>query len=173
MRKYTALGFLGVGLMASPLLTHMATSAVPSSPKIGAIDVQRTFRDSAAGKRTNATFDTERKAKQGDLDQKKKDFEAARADLEKQKSMLKPDVFQQKQEELGKKALDLQQYANKLDQELAVAEQKALDGLLSQAEPIIKNIAIAEGVQLIVDTKAVVYFDPAMDLTDKLIAQMK
>ena len=173
MRRFTALGFLGVGLMVSPLLSRMATSAVPQQPRIGAIDVQRTFQESAAGKRTNAEFEKKRKAKQADLDKRKQDFLQAQTDFEKQKSVLRDDVKQQKAQELQKQYMALQEYANKLDQELAVEEQKSLDGLLTQAEPMIKDIATAEGVQLIVDTKAVVYFDPTMDLTDKLIAKMK
>jgi outer membrane protein len=173
MHKYTALGFLGLGLMVSPLLTHIAGSAVPTSPKIGAIDVQRTFGESGAGKRANAAFTAQQKQKQADMDAKKKAFNADAEDVEKQKSMLKPDVLQQKQQDLQKRYLDLQKYAAQLDQELASEEKKALDSLLTQAEPLIKSIAAAEGVQLIVDVKAVVYYDPSMDLTDKLIAKMQ
>lgn len=173
MRKYTALGFLGIGLIVSPLLSSFATSAVPQQPKIGAIDVQKTFQESAAGKRANAEFAKKRQAKQADLDKKKQDFSQAKSDYEKQKSVLRDDVRQQKEQDLEKQFMGLQDYASKLDQELALEEQKTLDSLLTQAEPIIKDIAVAEGVQLIVDTKAVVYFDPTMDLTDKLIAKMK
>ncbi len=173
MHKYTALGFLGVGLMVSPLLTHFAGSAVPTSPKIGAIDVQRTFAESDAGKRTNTAFIAKQQAKQGEIKQKEKDFNDAQQALEKQKSMLKQDVYDAKKQDLYKQYLELQKAAAKADQELAVEEQKALDQLLTQAEPLIKEIATAEGVQLIVDTKAVVYYDPGMDLTSKLIAKMK
>jgi hypothetical protein len=43
MNRFTALGCLGLGLMMSPLLGHFANSAVPASPKIGAIDIERTL----------------------------------------------------------------------------------------------------------------------------------
>jgi Skp family chaperone for outer membrane proteins len=167
------LGVLGLGLMVSPLFVQVASGTVPQQPKIGSIDVQRTFAESAAGKRTNAAFEKTRKDKQADLDKKKDEFVKAKSDLEKQASVLKPEVLAQKKQELEKQLMALQEFANKLDRDLAVEEQKALDGLLAQAEPIIKDIAIAEGVQLIVDTKGVVWSDPAMDLTDKLIAKMK
>ena len=173
MRKYAALGFLGLGLMISPLLTQVAGGTVPAQPKIGAIDVARTFVESAAGKRVNAQFDKVRKDSQADLDKKKNDFLKAKADLEKQASVLKAEVLAQKKGELEKQLHDLEEYANKLDTELAKKEQESLDTLLSQAEPIIKKIAAKEGVSLIVDNKAIVWADPSMDLTAQLIAEMK
>src|ERR1051325_8682472 len=151
MRKYTALGFLGVGLMLSPLLMQVAHSSVPQQPKIASIDVARTFVESAAGKRTNAEFEKKRKDAQSDLDKKKQDFVKAKQDLEKQESGLKAEVLEQKKRDLKKQRDELQDYANKLDQTLAQEEQKALDKLLTQAEPIIKKLASSEGVQIIVD----------------------
>src|SRR5579883_2813442 len=134
MHKYTALGFLGVGLMVSPLLTHLAGSAVPVSPKIGAIDMQRTFQDSGAGKRANAAFVAKQQQKQTEIKQKEKDFNDAQAALEKQKTMLKQDVYDGKKQDLYKQYLELQKAAAKADQELALEEQKTLDALLTQAE---------------------------------------
>src|SRR6187399_610993 len=131
MQKHTVLGLLGLGLMMSPLLSRIASGTVPQQPKIAAIDVGRTFAESAAGKRTNAEFDKKRKAKQADLDKKKDDFVKAKAELDKQASVLKPEVLQQKSQELQKKLFELQEFANKLDRELAQEEQKSLDGLLA------------------------------------------
>jgi Skp family chaperone for outer membrane proteins len=45
--------------------------------------------------------------------------------------------------------------------------------LLKQAEPRIKALAKEEGVHLIIDQSATVWADPAVDLTQKLNAQMK
>ena len=42
MNRYLALVCLGLGLMVSPLLSGLATSAVPA-PKIGIIDIDSTL----------------------------------------------------------------------------------------------------------------------------------
>jgi outer membrane protein len=173
MNRYTALGCLGLGLMMSPLLGRFADSAVPATPRIGAIDIERTLSETPAGKRANATFDAKRKAKQGELDAKKQDFMKAEADLQKQASVLKPEVLQQRKDDLAKQYAELGQLAQKLEQSLAADGQQMTAALLKQADPIIKTIAQSEGVQLIVDSKQVIWFDPTMDLTDKLNAQMK
>lgn len=173
MNRFTALAFLGLGLMVSPLFGKFADSAVPMTPRIGAIDIERTLSETPAGKRANADFDAKRKAKQAELDAKKNDFMKAEADLQKQASVLKPEVLQQRKDELAKQYAELGQLAQKLEQSLAQEGQQMTAALLKQADPIIKDIAKTEGVQLIIDSKQVIWFDPAMDLTDKLNAKMK
>ncbi len=68
MNRYLALGCLGLGLMVSPLLGAAAESAVPSSLKIGIIDIENTLSTTPAGKRANEAFEKGRKAKQPILD---------------------------------------------------------------------------------------------------------
>jgi len=173
MNRYLAMGCLGLGLMVSPLLGGLAGSAVPANPKIGLIDIDNTLSTTPAGKRANDAFEKTRKAKQAELDKQQQDLKRAEQDLEKQKAVLKPDVFQQKQEELQKKFIDLQQTYLKLEKDLAGERTKLIQDLLKQAGPKIEAIAKAEGVSLIVDREAVVWADPAIDLTPKLNSEMK
>src|SRR3954466_12453573 len=116
MNRYAALGCLGLGLMVSPLLGGLASSAVPA-PKIGLIDIDNTLSSTPAGKRANEAFEKTRKAKQAQLDKDQQDLKKAEQDLEKQKAVLKADVFQQKQEQLQKKFVDLQQTYLKLEKD--------------------------------------------------------
>jgi outer membrane protein len=173
MNRYLALGCLGLGLIVSPLVSGIAGSAVPSNPKIGLIDIDNTLSSTPAGKRANDAFEQTRKAKQAALDKQQQDLKRAEQDLEKQKAVLKPDVFQQKSEDLQKKFVELQQTYLKLERELAGERTKLIQDLLKQAGPKIEAIAKAEGVSVIVDREAVVWADPAIDLTPKLNAEMK
>jgi outer membrane protein len=175
MNRYVALGCLGLGLMVSPLLGQLrgAQSAVPSNPKIGVIDIENTLSTTPAGKRANEQFEKTRKAKQADLDKRQGELKKSAADLEKQQAVLKPEVFKQRREELEKKFVELQQTYVKLERELAADRTKLIQDLLKQAEPRIEKIAKAEGVSLIIDQSAIVWSEPAVDLTQKLNAEMK
>lgn len=173
MNRYTALGLLGVGLLASPMFLSNATSAVPATTKIGVIDIERTLSETPAGKRANEKFEKARKAKQSELDKRQTDLKQIDQDLVKQASMLKPDVLQQKRGDLEKKFVELQQLYVKLERDLATERTKLVQDLLKQAGPIVKEIAKAEGVSLIVDHSAVLWADPSVDLTDALNAKMK
>ena len=172
-RLSTALVALGFGLIGSSLFMGSATSAVPANPKIGIIDIEDTLSNTPAGKRANEQFEKTRKAKQDALDKKQNELKKADADLAKQQAVLKPEAFAQKRAELEKAFVDLQQTYVKLERELATDCTKLIQGLLKQAEPVIKKIAVAEGVHVILDQSATVWADPAVDLTAKLKAEMK
>ena len=173
MNRYLALGCLGLGLMVSPLLGGLATSAVPANPKIGLIDIDNTLSSTPAGKRANDAFEKTRKAKQAELDKHQEELKRAQADLEKQKQVMKPDAFEEKRAELEKKFVDLQQTYVKLERDLAGERTKLIQDLLQKADPVIKDLAKAEGVQIIVDREAAVWWDQAIDLTSKLQADKR
>ena len=97
MKRYLALGTLGLGLMVSPLLAGLAGSAVPTNPKIGVINIERTLSTTPAGKRANDAFEKTRKTKQAELDRRQDALKKADADLQKQKAILKPDAYAAKQ----------------------------------------------------------------------------
>jgi len=172
MNRYLALGCLGLGLMVSPLLTGMSTGAVPA-PKIGVIDLDSTLSTTPAGKRANDAFEKTRKNKQAELDKKQEELKKADADLDKQKTVLKPEVYQQKRQDLEKKFVELQQIYVKLERDLATERTKLIQDLLKQASPKIEALAKAEGVNIIIDHEAVVWADKSVNLTAKLNEQMK
>jgi outer membrane protein len=172
MNRYLAIGCLGLGLMVSPLL-GIGQTAVPSSPKIAIIDIENTLSTTPAGKRANDQFEKIRKAKQAQLDKQQNELKKAGQDLEKQRAVLKPEVFKQKREDLQKRILALNETYMKLERELATDRTKLIQDLLKKAEPIIKDLAKKEGVHLIIDQSATIWADPAVDLTSQLNAQMK
>lgn len=171
MKRVAALGILGLGLMVSPLL-RTATSAVPAQPKVGVVDIEQVLMTSPGGKKATAAFEASKKKKQDELDKKKKDFLQANADFEKQKSVLKDDAKQKKQAELEKSYAELGKYAADLERDLAKENAKMSQDLMKAAEPIIKDLAKAEGLTMLIDAHEVIWFDPAMDLTSKLSAKM-
>jgi outer membrane protein len=172
MNRFVALGCLGLGLMVSPILGGFATGAVPVA-KIGVIDIERTLYETPAGKRANEQFEKTRKDKQGELDRRQQELKKLDADLGKQASVLKPEVLQQKRGDLEKKFVELQQLYVKLERDLAGERTKLVQELLKKANPLVQEIAKAEGVTMIVDRNAVVWSDPSVDLTEKLNAKMK
>jgi outer membrane protein len=167
-----ALGLaLGLVMVTAPMTGLV--SAVPASTKLGVIDLEKTLYETPAGKRASEAFDKTRKAKQAELDKKQKNLQKAAAELDKQAAVLKPDVLAQKKGELEKQFVELQQIYMKLERDLAGERTKLIQDLLKKAGPIIEEIAKSEGVHLVLDQSAVLWTDPAVDLTAKLNAKMK
>ncbi|MEZ4367227.1 MAG: OmpH family outer membrane protein [Kofleriaceae bacterium] len=172
MNRAAAIAALGLGLLLSPLVMGQADSA-ETSVKIGVIDLERTLYETPAGKRANEAFDKARKVKQAELDKQQKDLQQYAAQLDKQATVLKPDVLKVKKADLEKKFIELQQVYAKLERELTGERTTLVQSILKKASPIIDEIAKAEGVDLIVDQAAVVWAAPTIDLTPKLNARMK
>jgi outer membrane protein len=159
--------------MVSPLFGCIGNGAVPANPKIGIIDILNTLSTTPAGKRAKEAFEKTRKAKQGVLDKQQEEINNDNDELEKQKLVLKPEVFEGKRAALEKKRVELQQTYTKLEREIAQDRAKLIQDLLKQAEPKIAALAKAEGVSLILDQSAILWADPSVDLTQKLNAEMK
>jgi len=172
MNRFAALACLGLGLMVSPLLSGMATNAVPA-PKVGVIDIDCTLPSTSAGKGANDSFEKARKKKQDELNKKQDELKKADADLDKQKTVLKADVYAAKRQDLEKKFVELQQTYVQLERSLAQERATLIQDILKQASPKIEAIAKAEGVNIILDREAVVWADKTVDLTAKLNAEMK
>jgi Skp family chaperone for outer membrane proteins len=150
-----------------------AFASVPQQVKVGVVDFEKTMAETPAGKRGAAAFEATRKTKQDELDKRKQEFLAANADFQRQQSVLAPDVAAQKRDELGKAYAELGRLAAQLERDLAAANQKVVVDLMKQADPIIKQLAHAEGCTLVVDARELVWVDPSLDLTARLNAQMK
>jgi outer membrane protein len=147
--------------------------AGPPTTKIAVIDLEKTLYETPAGKRAAEAFDKSRKGKEAELGKKQKDLQKAAAEHDKQAAVLKPDVLAAKKGDLEKQFVALQQTYVKLERDLAGERTKLLQDILAQAGPIIETLAKAEGVNLVVDRSAVLWVDPAVDITDKLNAKMK
>ena len=164
------------GVLAGVAFLAFAARPVDAAPpvtKLGVIDLEKTLYETPAGKRASDAFDKTRKTKQAELDKKQKDLQKAAAELDKQAAVLKPDVLAQKKGALEKQFVELQQVYVKLERDLAGERTKLLQDVLKQAEPIIDSLARSEGVNIVLDRSAVLWVDPAVDLTDKLNAKMK
>src|SRR5687767_5574073 len=174
MNRFAAIALLGLGLVASPIIGDIvAADAGPTAVKVAVIDLERTLYETPAGKRASTAFDATRKKKQGELDTKQKELQSMAAQLDKQANVLKPEVLKEKRGELEKRFVEVQQLYVKLERDLAGERAKLIQDLLKKANPIIQEIAKAEGVQVIVDQSAVLWADTSVDLTAKLNARMK
>lgn len=175
MNRFHLLALCGLALMAVPVFSDSGRSAEAGNTtvKVAVVDLERTLYETPAGKRADKKFEKTRKKKQAELDKEQKDLQKQAAELDKQSTVLKEDVLEKKKAELQQKFVDLQQLYVKLEKDLAGERTKLIQDLLKQAEPIIEELAKADGVSLVVDASAVVWADKALDLTDDLNAKMK
>ena len=154
------------------LSAALTVSAVAHADiKLGYVDLQRALQEVAEGKDARARLKI-------DLDKKKSEFEAEQAKLrddkavlDKQGSMMSEEVRNQKFTELQKRLFELTQRAEKLQAEMAGAEQKELKKIFEKMDPIIAAIAKREELTMVFEKtdSGLVYAPASLDLTNELV----
>src|SRR6185436_7053222 len=139
--------------------------------KVGYVDLQRALLEVHEGVAAKAKL-------KADLDKKKSDFEAEqnklRQDkeiLDKQGPMMSEEVRNQKFAELQKRLFDLTQKAEKLQLEMATAEQKELKKIFEKMDPIIASFAQRDGLTMMFEKtdSGLVYAPASLDYTYELV----
>ncbi len=156
-------------LVAALIAALALAPAARAAEKFAVIDVQRAMLECDEGKAIAAQLQGELGDKQAQLNAKQKEFKAAAEDFEKQASLLNEQTKQQKGAELDQRRDDLEKMYMQLQQELAQKEQEATKGIAQKMRAVVKEIADASGIQLVVDSGTVVWANPGLDLTNEAI----
>ena len=115
---------------------------------------------------------------QGEVDKKKKDFEAEqgklrddKAVLDKQGAMMSEEVRTQKFTEWQKRLYEVMQKAQKVQVDLQDKERTELKKIFEKMDPIIAAIAQREGLTMVFEKtdSGLVYAPPSLDLTNELV----
>jgi outer membrane protein len=140
-----------------------------SEVKIGIINPQMVLQNSIKGKeaieRLKAVQISEQK--KGETMQKEIDT------LEKEvlSPALNQDSRDKKTTDLQNKRIDIKRFAEDYQKKMMSAQQKEFEKIQADLMPIIEKIAKADGCSLILDlnTAGVTYFEPSIDITDKVV----
>ena len=161
--------FAPVALIA--LALALAPAARAAETKIGFVDLRRAVSEIEEGKAAMAALKKDFEEKQKQLDAKQTELEGLRAEFEKQQAVLSEQVKQAKAVELDKRMGELRQLYMQLQQDLSAREQEGMKGLLDRMGGLVKEIADAEGFQMVLEKSdaGVVWAQPALDVTNELV----
>jgi len=161
-KLFALLGF------ALPLSTGALAVA---ETKVGYVDLQRALQEVNDARSAKTRLQTT-------VDEKKKKFEREQTDLlkekdafEKQASVMTADAKVQRQTDLGKKAMDLNQRWEKEKVSFQEQEQSEMKAIFAKMNPIIASIAAREGMSFVFDkTDGGILYAPAyLDITNELV----
>jgi outer membrane protein len=156
-----------------PAASALLLAAIPRSghaqQKIAYVDLQRALNEVEEGKSAKASLKKEFEQKQKLLDERKAEFDRLRVDLEKQATVMSDDVRKDRQTDLERKGLELQGFFVQLQKELSEREREVTRGIFDKMHGIVREIADAEGVSMVMTAEALVYAQPSLDLTNELV----
>jgi outer membrane protein len=160
-------------LIAAAALAALALASLPAparaEQKFAYVDLQRALNEVEEGKVAKAALKREFDQKQKLLDDKKGEFDRLRQDFEKQAVVMSEDARKERQTDLERKGVELQGFFVQLQKELSDREREATRGIFDKMHAIVKEIADAEGVAMVMQAEALVYGAPSLDITNELV----
>lgn len=156
-------------LVMITLLT--GSHAYAETNKIGAVDLLKALNESDAGKKAKTDLEFLIKTKQASLDEKGKNIEKIKNELEKQSSVLSADARKSKEEELERLVRDYQRQVTDSQNEVKKKEGDLTGGILKELREVIQQIGNEEGYTLILEggDGQILFAKKDIDLTDSVI----
>jgi len=171
-RRQTTMKKTLLPLCACLALLAGATLCRAAELKIGYVDIQRAVQDSKAGKSANEKFTVEANKVRDEILKEKEQIEQAAEMLQKQSAMLTEDVRRSKELDMARRQRDYERMVEDQKNELQLKEAQLTGEILEELIPIVRDYGTKHGFSIIFERseRVLIYADPALDLTDKIIA---
>jgi len=147
----------------------LVTSAFAADLKIGVIDTQRILAESKAGISSRALFQKEIQENNSRLQTKQKEVQALQEELNTKGREMNAVVLAEKQEKYSKAYKELTRMKNDMTEDLEIRDNELTQKLLTAIGDIVLEYSQKEKFTLILEKNALVTYDKAIDITDKII----
>lgn len=159
MKKRVILTFALLGLAAF----------VFAETKVGIINPQIVLQNSVKGKEVIERLRSLNMSKQKKYEAMQKEIDT----LEKEilSPALNPSSREKKTADLQNKRTEIKRFAEDAQKESMAMQQKEFESLQRELMPLIETIAKADGYSVVLDlnTAGVTYFEPTIDITEKVV----
>lgn len=139
---------------------------------IGIVDVDLIMRDSKVGKSIKTQFDQQKKAFGADVDKQRKAYEDSKQKLLNQKSSMSEADFKKKAEDLNKQADEAEKTLGQRQRKLETSAGKAQNQALQTMAQLVRELATARGMTLVITKSAAVVFDGKYEITAEVMQKL-
>lgn len=139
--------------------------------KVGVVDLLKALNESDSGKKAKGELEGVIKAKQVTIDEKGKEIEKLKGELDKQSSALTPDAKKSREEELERLMREYQRLVSDAQADVKKRESEMTNKILKDLRAIIEKIGQDEGYTMILENAegVMLYHKKSLDLTDTVI----
>ncbi|MEH6469608.1 MAG: OmpH family outer membrane protein [Halopseudomonas sp.] len=160
-----AIKFALIGLLMLPVLVLAESS-------IAVIDMEAALAASKQAQTLREKLQQEFAAEESDLRKLSEEGNALKAKLEKEGSFMSDEERQQLRTQVQQKYQQFQSLGNQVKQETQSREREFLQQLRPQIEVILQAIVDSDKIDVILNKKGVVYAQPTMDLTQRVVDEL-
>jgi outer membrane protein len=155
-------------MVCSALLAF--TQLAPAQSKVAVINLQRAVLESAEIKAASAVMEAKYKPRANQVEQLQREIAAISQNLQTNAGKLTPQAESDLNAQGTKKQRDLTRLQEDLQADVDRERNEILSKSAGKMTDVVKKIAEEKGFDMVVDVSNTVYFKPAMEITNEVIA---
>lgn len=163
---------VALALLSSCLLFAFSASAQQQAPVVAIVDLQGIIRSSQAADSVRQQLSEKLKIAESEIKALENDLNKDREALIKQRPSLSEDAFTEKKGSLESKLSEASREVGLKRRSLDIAYRTAGRKIEDKVVQIIESIASERGATLVMNSAALILFDPAMDITNEVLDQV-
>lgn len=147
--------------------------ASKGAPNIGWVDIQKALQSVESGKKAKKNFEQEVSKAREDLQKQDAALKEEQEALQKQAMMLSEKVKRDKMQEFQKKVYEFQQKFQQTQVTMQKREQELTFPIINELVKIVEEVSKEEELSYVLEKSqsSLVYAQPDLDVTDKVIAR--
>lgn len=171
--RRVAAAVIGAILIAAVVVGPLRAQSAPlPAPVILIVDLQQILQDAKAAKGVQAIINQEYSSYTKEVSQQEDELQKARADLERQRTILAPEAFNTRARDLQQRYDELGQVVQGRRQSLQQSLNEAMLQVKNAALTVIADIVKERKANLVVEKQAVVFEADGMDVTADAVARL-
>jgi outer membrane protein len=163
-------GQSGMRLLVVSSALLAAASAVSAQPKVAIINLQRAVLESAEIKKASTELEAKYRPRQQQMEKLQKDLQALQQNLQTNAGKLTPQAEADLTAQGQRKQRELQRLSEDLQADVERERNDILGKSSQRMQAVVKKLAEAKGLDMVVDISNTVYFKPDLEITTESIA---
>jgi len=158
--------------LSTPLATAPAAAQSQPAPIIMIVDIQGVQQGSRAFKNIQAQMQTHRQSFQKEIGDQEAQLRTAEQELQRQRTILSPDAFAQRQREFQERVGNVQRNAQSRRRQLEEGFNEAMQQVQRQLLQIVSKLAEERGATIVLPKSLVVLVDKRYDASDEALKRL-
>jgi outer membrane protein len=153
-------------------LVALSAPAAAADVKIAVVNLQTVLETSVAGKAAQEQLKSQRDKLEADLKQKGSELQEIEKRLQRDSMVMSKETREDKEREFRIKASDFQALQKKYRGDLQDLERQLMGDLQKDISALVSEIGKKEGYQLVISSIGVLYLQPSIDITARLVQEL-
>lgn len=159
-------------IAAACAATLLAGTSIAGA-KVGVVDMETIFKSAPQVQQINKTLQKQFDGKKQAIMKQGKALQTAYAKFNKNKSVMSKKDLKAARDSITKQEMGLRKAQGAFQKALFAAQNKAMGAFMKKVNGVVAKLAKKNDMEMVVPKNAVIYADSKLDMTSKVLGQLK